>query len=144
VLRERWWSRVVPVTALAVGLVALLAVLLPGIRHQVALSASHQPQEYVGLAFGHAADGTVVTCAGAGDRLRVAFDVSSHLDEVRDLRYVVSVAGHDTPGSVTVDPGETASVVRDLDRPSRDSYEVRVELPGEDRQVFAHCPGTAT
>ena len=139
-LRERWWSRVVPVTALAVGLVALLALLVPGVRHQLALSASHEPQPYVGLAFGRGEDGNVVTCDTVGKHVRVAFDVTSNLDETTDLAYVVTVAGHRQPGTVTVDPGDTESVVRDLARPARDSYEIRVELPGEDREVFAHCP----
>lgn len=136
---EGWYRRVVPVTALAVGLVALLALLVPGMRHQVALSASHEPQQYVGLAFGRADDGTVLTCSRTDRSVHVAFEVASHLDDAADLAYVVTVAGHRQPGTVTVDPGTTAHVTRTLARPARDSYEVRVEIPSEDRAVFAHC-----
>jgi hypothetical protein len=142
VQRERWYRRVVPVTALAVGLVALLAVLVPGVRHQLALSASHQPQQYVELAFGRTAAGTVVTCSGEGDRVRVAFDVTSHLDRARDLGYVLTVAGHRHPGTVPVGPGATAHVIRSVARPTREQYDLRVELPDVDRELLAHCPGT--
>lgn len=137
--REGWYRRVVPATALVAGVVAALALAFPGVRHQVALSASHQPQEYVALAFGRGPDGTVLTCQGDRAKVRVSFDVTSHLADPRDVRYVVSVAGHDHPGYVTVDPGETASTTGIFDRPKRDGYAVRVELPDEDRQVFAHC-----
>jgi hypothetical protein len=137
--REGWYRRVVPVTALAAGLVAALALAFPGVRHQVALSASHQPQEYVALAFGRAADGTVPRCVVEHGQVRVSFEVSSHLDDARDVPYVVTVAGHPHPGRVTVDPGETAAVTTVVDRPKRDAYEIRVELPDEDREVFAHC-----
>ena len=138
--REGWYRRVVPVTVLAVGLVAALALLFPGMRHQVALSASHQPQEYVELAFGRSPAGTVATCDRAkGGTVHVSFDVTSHLDASRDVRYVVTVDGHRQPGSVTLDPGEAAHVSRTLDRPARGAYQVRVTLPDEDREVFAHC-----
>lgn len=137
--REGWYRRVVPVTALLAGLVAALALLFPGVRHQLALSASRQPQEYVELAFARATTGTVLTCVDSGDSVRVAFDVTSHLDRTRDVSYVVTVAGHPRTGSVAVEPGATAHVAEVLDRPARDGYEVRVELPGEGREVFARC-----
>ncbi|HEU5038897.1 MAG TPA: hypothetical protein VFT70_17955 [Nocardioides sp.] len=141
--REGWYRRVVPVSVLAVGLVAALALLFPAVRHQVALSASHQPQQYVELAFGRDPAGTVVTCAHAGGRdsgrVRVAFDVTSHLDATGDVRYVVTVGGHPHPGSVTLDPRETAHVTRAFDRPARRAYQVGVALPDQDREIFAHC-----
>jgi hypothetical protein len=137
--REGWYRRVVPVTVLAAGVVAALALAVPGVRHQVALSASHQPQEYVALAFGRAPDGTVLTCQGDRKDVRVSFDVASHLADARDVRYVVSVAGHEHPGSVAVEPGETVTTTATFDRPERDGFTVRVTLPDEDREVFAHC-----
>ena len=140
-LRERWWSRVVPVTALAVGLVAVLALLVPGVRGQLALSATHQPQQYVGLAFARTPAGTVTTCATGGGRLQVAFDVISHLDRPRELTYTVAVPGQERTGSVTVDPGETARVTRSVELPRARHFEVSVELPDAGRQLLAHCPG---
>lgn len=141
-LWEGWYRRAVPVTALAAGLVALLALLLPGVRHEVALSATHEPQRYVELAFGRTPAGTVVTCSSSDDRVRVAFDVTSHLEQARDLAFVLTVAGHRHPGTVAVDPGRTAQVTRFVTRPARADYDVRVELPDVDREVLAHCPGT--
>ena len=137
--REGWYRRVVSVTAMVAGVVAALALAFPGVRHQVALSASHQPQEYVELAFGRTPTGTVATCVAGQGRVTVAFDVTSHLDRPAEVGYVVTVAGHRRPGTVTVDPGATAHVTRTVARPERDAYEVRVELPEEDREVFAHC-----
>jgi hypothetical protein len=140
---EGWFRRVVPVTALAVGLVAVLALLLPGFRHQLALSATHEPQRYVGLAFGRSAAGTVMTCSRAAGDARVAFDVTSHLEDSLDVRFLLTVAGHRRTGSVTVAPGETVHVTRVVERLRRTAYEVHVALPGEDREVFAHCGGGA-
>lgn len=134
-----WYRRVVPVTALAVGLVAVLALLLPGVRHQLALSASHQPQQYVVLAFGRTSTGNVVTCAHDHHRVRVTFAVGSHLSEPRDLPYVVTVHGDRRTGTVTVDPGRTERVTRMLASPRVRRFEVRVELPTEDREVHASC-----
>jgi hypothetical protein len=136
---EGWYRRVVPVTVLVVGLVALLALLSPGVRHQLALSASHRPQQYVELAFARTPSGTVSTCERVGDRVRVAFDVTSHLDRRRHVAYEITVAGRRSPGSVVLDPGETGRVTRLIDRPTHGRYEVRVVLPREDRTVFAHC-----
>jgi hypothetical protein len=75
--------------------------------------------------------------------VRVSFEVSSHLDDTREVPYVVTVAGHPHPGRVAVDPGETSAVTTVVERPKRDAYEIRVELPDDDREVFAHC-GTAS
>ena len=136
---EGWYRRVVPVTALLVGLVAALALLFPGVRHQLALSASHQPQEYVDLAFGRAPDGTVLTCVTERGMVHVSFEIGSHLADRQDVPYVVTVAGHEHPGYETLDPGETARTTGIFEKPRRDTYEVRVALPGEDREVFAHC-----
>jgi hypothetical protein len=140
---EGWFRRVVPVTALAVGLVAILALLLPGVRHQLALSATHEPQRYVELAFGRSAAGTVATCSRTAREARVELDITSHLEDSRDVRFVLTVAGQRHPGSVTVAPGETVHVTRVVDRPRRRAYEVHIALPGEDRAVFAHCGGGA-
>ena len=54
----RWFQRVLPVTGLVLAVAALLALVFPGFREQVALSATHEPQRYVALSFGRAADGT--------------------------------------------------------------------------------------
>lgn len=129
-----------PVTALAVGLVALLAVLLPGVRDQVALSASHQPQEYVALSFARSPAGTVPVCGGGADRVTVRFTVDSALGEDRTLDYVVTAGPARRTGTVTVEPGETVDVTKVLDRPARE-FDLVVRLPDVDREVHAHCRG---
>lgn len=145
--REGRFRRVVPVTALAVGVLAVLTLLVPGVRAQLALSATHQPQEYVALAFARAADGTVVTCASVPgrhrDAVRVSFDVDSHLDRARDLRYVLTVGGQRHTGTVTTDPGEATRTTRVLPRPGARGFEVAVDLPDVDRRIHARCSGPA-
>jgi hypothetical protein len=132
---------VLPVTALAAGLVALLAVLVPGVREQVALSASHQPQEYVALSFARSDDGTVPVCGGTGNRVTVGFTVESALSGTRTLDYVLVAGTVRRVGRVLVEPGETADVTQVVRRPKRD-FDLTVQLPDEDREVHAHCRGS--
>jgi hypothetical protein len=136
-LREGWHHRVVPVTTLVAGLVALLAVLVPGVRDQIALSATHEPQEYVALSFGRTARDTVVTCTTTGAQVRVAFVVTSALSETRTLDYALTVGARRTTGSMTVEPGESADVTRLVPLPRTKRYDVEVRV--EDRRILAHC-----
>lgn len=142
--REGWHRRVVPVSTLVVGLVALLALLLPGVRDQLALSATHESQEYVALSFARSDDGTVATCERTGGQVRVGFVVTSELSEDRDLDYVVTVGDSEVDGNVSVAPGESAGVTRVLPRPDTKRYDVAVQLPGADRRILAHCGGAAS
>ncbi|GAA4376444.1 hypothetical protein GCM10023146_31930 [Nocardioides caricicola] len=135
-----WYRRVLPLTALAVGLVALLAALFPGVRDQMALSASHQPQEYVALSFARSSDGTVPVCGGSRTELTVSFTVDNAMSDVRTFDYVVTAGDVRRTGTVAVDPGETADVTQVLARPARD-FDLAVRLPGADREVLAHCRG---
>ena len=143
-LREGWHRRVVPVTTLVIGLVALLALLLPGVRDQLALSATHEQQEYVALSFARSDDGTVATCERTGGQVRVGFVVTSALAGDRELGYVVTVGDSEVDGNVVVAPGESAGVVRVLPLPDSKSFDIEVRLPDEDRRVLAHCGGAAS
>jgi len=136
-----WYRRVLPVTALAVGLFALLALAFPGVRQQVALSASHQPQEYVALSFARDPAGTVPVCTGSGADLSVRFTVDSELGEVRTVEYVVSVGDVDRTGTMAVEPGESVDITQVVKRP-RGRFPVSVSLPDVDRRILAHCQGT--
>jgi hypothetical protein len=133
---------VLPVTALGVGLVALLALAVPTVRDQIALSASHQPQQYVALSFARAADGTVPVCTVTGDDVSVAFAVDSGLREERSIAYVVQVGQERRSGTVDVRPGESAGVTQVLPRPKK-HFAVAVRLPDADREVLAHCGSPA-
>ncbi len=142
-LREGWHRRVVPVTTMVAGLVAVLALLLPGVRDQLALSATHQPQEYVALSFARSADGTVATCQRTGRQVRVGFVVTSAHSDDRDLDYVVTVGDSEVDGHVVVASGGSTGVARVLPLPERRRYDVVVRLPGEDRRVRARCGARA-
>lgn len=146
----RWFQRVVPVTALALALVGLAALLLPAVRHQVALSTTHQPQPYVELYFARTADGPQVVCARDGERVRVSFSLASHLPDVRDIDWQVLVAGGtsrdsaDRSGTARVAPGRTTTVDETLAVTGRDGYSVQVDLSGLDEHLRAHCDGAAS
>lgn len=138
--KHPWYRRVLPVTAVTVALVALLAAVFPGVRDQLALSASHQPQEYVALSFARSQDGTVPVCGGTRGELTVVFTVDSTLRSERTVDYVVTAGAVRRTGTVTVEPGETADVTQVVDRPARD-FDLAIRLPNEDREVHAHCRG---
>lgn len=135
-----WYRRVLPVTALAVGLVAVLALLVPGVRDQVRLSATHQQQEYVALSFSRSHAGTVPVCGGSRGEVTVAFTVDGELPSERKYRYVVTAGDERRTGSVTVGEGSTVDVTEAFPRPDHD-FDVAVALPGADREVHAHCRG---
>ena len=140
-VREGWYRRVVPVTTLLAGVVALLALLVPGVRDQLALSATHEPQEYVALSFARSADDTVATCVRSGNRTRIGFVVTSALSEARDVDYVLTVGGRRITGTLTVAAGESSEVTRAVPRPEANRYDVAVRLPAFDRRILAHCGG---
>jgi len=143
----RWYTRALPVTAAAVGIVAVAALVSPGLRHQLVLSTSHQPQSYAELYFDQAPDGTRATCTRSADGVEVGFVVASHLDDEDDLAYVVSVASAAATGatevqegSVHVVPGRATQVARGFAAP-RGAYDVSVRLRGLDQEIRAHCGG---
>lgn len=132
--RPRWYQRVLPVTALAVALLALATLAVPGFRDQVRLSASHQREPYVELYFARAADGTQLVCTS-----RVRFTIASHLDRASDLAYEVTVDGTTRTGTASVAPGESVDV--DEAVAHRGAYDVAVLLPASGDRLRAHCPG---
>jgi len=146
----RWHQRALPVLGGVLAVVALAAALSPGVRHQLVLSSTHQRQSFVELYFAEAPDGTRALCAQDGARATVSFTVASHLDEPRELAYVVSVdrrggaadrsAGRTQEGTVHVRPGEVAHVDRVV-RGAGAAYDVAVRLPGSDQEIRAHCGG---
>ena len=137
--RPRWWQRVLPVTALALALIALAALAVPGFRDQVALSASHEPEPYVELYFARAADGTQLVCTGDKRRVDVRFAITSHLDRASDVAYRVTVDGVTRTGTTSVEPGRTAAVHEAVAH--RGAYDVSVRLPASGDKLSAHCPG---
>jgi hypothetical protein len=143
--RARWYTRVLPVTGLLVVLVAAAAVVVPGFRHQLALSAGRSPQQYVELYFAHTSSGGQQVCRATGSSVLVRFAVVSHLEHGRRLRYRVAVAPlgkrgpvHRVAGEGVLKPGTTAVVARRLARPAP-GYSVTVRLPELHQHLHARC-----
>jgi hypothetical protein len=146
--KARWFQRVLPVTALAVVLIGVAALLIPTFRDQVELSTSRQSQSYVELYF-HRTGGKAaqVMCTTKGSTVRVRFVVASHLDKRQALAYRVLLVptakgakAQRKAGSVRVTPGTAVEVGTSFVRP-RKGYTVSVRLPALDQQLRAHCPG---
>jgi hypothetical protein len=143
-----WFQRVLPVTAVAVVLVGLTALLLPAFRNQVELSTSRRSQPYVELYFARTArPAGQAVCLTRGNRALVRFVVASHLPQRRVVTYRIAVdpaarsaRAHRKSGSVRVAPGAAAEMGRAFIRP-RGAYTVAVSLPALGQQLRAHCPG---
>ena len=139
----RWRPRVLPVTGLLLAAGALLALLVPGVREQLALSATHQAQRYVALSFARGDDGTVVVGTGSRTAVKVRFVVESHLASERELAYEIGVGDARRTGTVRVAPGQATEVARAVRRPAG-RFDITVRLPELDQQVVAHCPGATS
>jgi hypothetical protein len=147
----RWFQRVLPVMSTAVALVALAAVVFPGFRHQLVLSASRQPQPFVELSFPNAASEAHDGCAGSDTSVGTRFTVTSHLTEPRRLAYRVSVTptgdGHRTrhsSGSLRIAPGRSREVRASFPVPPSEAYTVSVRLPELGQLLRAHCQGPSS
>lgn len=135
-----WHRRVVPVTGVALVAMALAALLVPGVRDQLALSATHQPEPYVELYFARTAHGYDRPCTSTEGKVDVGFAVHSHLPDTQGLRYVVKVGERRSTGSVSLRPGEVVETTALLPHPDG-RYDVTVRLLGTDQSLAAHCGG---
>jgi hypothetical protein len=167
----RWFVRVLPVTCVAVVVVAVLAALLPGFREQVQTSVTRQAQPYVELYFTPKAavdlespaiskalssrgsptsisDGAQVTCARRGAHVLVAFALRSHLGKREAIAYRVRVdplVKHartlSRAGTVELAPGESSDVQALFRVPFKQGYVLSVVLPGREQLLRARCGG---
>jgi hypothetical protein len=143
----RWYQRVVPVSTLALALVAIAAAVVPGFADQLEQSLTRQHAPYVELYFDQPMAATTQTaCLRRGDSVRVRFVVESHLPANQRLAYRVRVqplGGHQRPlrqaGRLTVSPGEAAVVRRTFRLPAGRPYAVRVHLPALDQHLRIRC-----
>ncbi len=144
----RWFQRVLPVTALGVALIGVVALLVPAFREQVELSTSQQSQPYVELYFQHTAGKTAqAVCTAKGTSAQVRFVVASHLQKREAVAYRISMGptakgakAQRRAGAVRVTPGTAVEVRKSFALP-RKGYTVSVSLPALGQQLRAHCPG---
>ena len=143
----RWYQRVVPVTTLALALVAIAAAVVPGFAAQLEESLTRQHASYVELYFDQPMAATTQTaCQRRGPSVRVRFVVESHLRANQRIAYRVRLQplGKDDPGlrqagKLTVSPGEAAVVRRTFRLPTGRPYVVRVHLPALDQHLRIRC-----
>ena len=124
------WPTVVAVTAVLVA----ISLLLPGGRHQWAVSLFRQPTRYTVLAFSDPA--SLPDRARLGESLTVAFTISNYEGRAVTYRYILSEGNggaHKVLGASvrSVGAGRTAAVVTTV-RPSCRTSPCRIEvsLPG--------------
>ena len=146
----RWFQRVLPVTAIAVGLVALATLVVPAFRDQVELSVSRRPQPYVELYFARTPSPATAqaVCTRRGSSVRVQFVVASHLQREQTVAWRIAVAPdakgarvQHRAGSVRTSPATSTEVRKAFTVPRRKGYTVSVRLPALDQQLRARCPG---
>lgn len=145
--RTRWFQRVLPVTGLAV-LLALAALAVPPLRHQVELSVSRQPQPYVELYFARQTGPVAqATCLRRGTTVGVRFVIASHLEHHQAVAYRVALdpAGKGRTvrktGRADTFPQRAVEVRKTFTLPRRKGYTVTVSLPALDQQLRARCAG---
>lgn len=144
--RGRRWTGALPVTAAILVLGASAALVVPGVRHQLALSFQRQPTHYVELylADENRARSCPVDSAGT---LRVVASVRSHLGAADALPYVVTVTGANgtttarSDGVVGTTPGRVSDFGADVAVPTS-AYTVQVALTGRSERLLLHCAGT--
>jgi hypothetical protein len=145
----QWYQRTVPVVGLVVALVVLAFFLVPGFRHQVALSTSRQPDPFVELSFTDTRNGNQMLCTGSSAAATVHFSVTSHLENRQWLAFQVEVAPAGRPADAVrrtvrdlVSPGDTRAFTQRLPRPAG-AYDVTVRLPELGQRLHARCGGAA-
>ena len=143
--RPRWYALAVPVAGLVLVLVAVAALVIPGVRDQVALSLSRQPDPYVELSFTRPGTGSQTLCHRDKNSAVVRFVVASHLRGAKPIDYRVGVAPaggkvHFRKGKVRVAPDQARAVVARFAVPAG-PYRMAVRLPSSEQQVWASCGG---
>ena len=140
----RWWQRVVPLSGIAVVVLAVAAFALPGLDDEIELSTRRSPQPFVELSL---ANRPAAVCADGSPRVR--FGVQSHLDRRRTLRYRVAVDPAGPDGRTVVDrgrlrlaPGRAARVRTAVPAPAGTAYDVTVRLENRPERLRIHCEGS--
>lgn len=132
---RRWWPIVTPLAALVIG----VSLLLPGVRHQWALSIFRQPSRYTALSFNKS--WALPSVARRDKPIRVSFTVGNQEERSELYRYVLSESAGRFSRKIsesrrTVASGGTwtvSAVVRPTCR--RSPCRIEVSLPGH-REVI--------
>ena len=143
--RPRWYALAVPVTGLVLALVAVVALVIPGVRDQLALSLSRQPDPYVELSFTRPGSGPQTLCHREKGTAVVRFGVASHLRRAKPIAYRVGVAPaggkvHFRDGKVRVATDRARAVVARFAVPAG-PYRMAVRLPASEQKLWATCGG---
>jgi hypothetical protein len=145
-----WWRRVVPVCAAVLVVAAVAVALVPPLREELLLSASHRPASYVEMAFTPDGGGQVQPCTRTRAGVEVRFSVAGHGEDVGDRTWRIRVMdpqGGRTPdamvsGTVRLPQDDPVGVRRLVKGWPGGPYDVLVTLPGTSQRLVAHCGRT--
>lgn len=133
--KRRWWPFLVPLAALVIG----VSLLIPGGRHQWALSLFRQPTAYTSLSFNNAA--SLPTTATNSEPMAVSFTIGNQEGHAIKYRYLLSdsAAGvsESLGGSSKIVPAGKTWTVSTVIRPSclASPCKIKVSLPGHPETI---------
>lgn len=147
---QPWWRRVVPLSGVVLVVAALAVALVPALREQLLLSASHRQASYVEMAFTPDQAGLVDPCVRSKSGVEVRFSLAGHGDEAgeRAWRIVVTDPSGDRAarkvltGTVRL-PEDRPTSIREVVTGWSGPYAVLVTLPGTPQRLVAHCGGAS-
>lgn len=143
-----WTRRTVPLLVAVVVVVALLSLLSSSVRHQLGLSLTREPQQYVELSFGDGDGATALPSCPTTPvrRVTVPFVVDSHLDGDRRLAWTMSVSRPDggrtidrVTGTVASVPDRSVTAQGQVRLPARGRYAVEIRLDGREERLRVNC-----
>jgi hypothetical protein len=145
--RPRWYERVVTTTLLGVVALTLAVLLVPGLRDQLALTATRREVPRIELWFSGPTERAVLE--GCRDRgaVRVEFTVRSHVDGPVTVPFRVLLMrdgqrARVRSGALDLAEGDAAVVRHRFRLGAGQPYSVRVTLPGRPERLHLRC-GTA-
>jgi hypothetical protein len=129
-----------------VVVVGLLALVSSSVRHQLGLSLTREPQQYVEMSFGDGAKALPSCPTAPVKRVAIEFVVRSHLDRDRRLAWTMTVSRPDGGRTIDRQTGTLASVPDrsvpaqgQVRLPARGRYAVEIRLSGREERLRVNC-----
>lgn len=142
--RPRWYERVVTTTLLGVVALTLAVLLVPGLRDQLALTATRREVPRIELWFSGPTEKAVRDGCRERGAARVEFTVRSHGDGPKTVPFRVLLVrdgqrARVRSGAVNLAEGDAAVVRQRFRLAAGQPYSVRVTLPGRPERLHLVC-----